>query len=175
MKRPNLQFSRLKITFYMSKLKNQSLDSYTDWINSINWSFFGTFTTGYSQTLSSSRRLMERTHKAYKDYLGDCLFFWVAEPYELKDGYHTHGLLKVPDNMIKKNGLIETYHHKNLIDIYQRMAGGKVISNDHGKLTFDKWNRIELAKFDNRKNAGKYALKYIKKSQKNRGDYDILI
>ena len=146
----------------MSKIiQSSEIDHYEDWINSIGWTFFCTFTTRYDLTLPSARRLMERTHKRFLEYSGECTFFWVAEPFELKDGFHTHGLMKLPKSMINKDGSIPIHHYRSLIDLYQKMAGGKMIANDKGKLTFDNWNRIDLSKFDKRKNAGKYALKYI--------------
>lgn len=159
----------------MSKIFHRTeLDAYEDWINSIEWTFFCTFTTPYTLTLNSARRLMERTQERYKSYAGECSLFWVAEPFEAKDGYHTHGLLKLPKSMVNKDGSVNRHHFQNLLDTYQAMTGAKVIANDKGKLSYDQWNRIDLKKFDKRKNAGKYALKYIKKSQKGKGDYDIL-
>lgn len=159
----------------MTKIKNQSIDAYAEWINSIDWNFFCTFTTGYPLTLKSARRLMERTHKSYSKYLGESTLFWVAEPYELKDGYHTHALLKVPEIATNSKGLLSPRDHRNLIDLYQQMTGNKAVKNDAGKIQWETWNRVELRKFDKRKNAGAYATKYIMKSERGNGDYDILI
>jgi hypothetical protein len=160
----------------MTNLSQKSeLDSYAEWINQTDWSFFCTFTTHYELTLPSARRLMERTHQKYLNYFGECQLFWVAEPFECKEGFHTHGLLKVPETALNKSKVLPKFHFQNVVDMYQSMVGGKVLKNDNGKLTFDKWNRIELKKFDQRKNAGRYACKYIKKSQYGKGDYDILI
>lgn len=159
----------------MSNIRQTDLTSYADWINSQDWHFFCTFTTGYELTMKSARRLMDRTHDHWKKYLNECTLFWVAEPFEVRDGYHTHGILRVPPNLITTKGTLQSFHHKNLIDIYQQMCGALVTKNSKGKLTFDSWHRIELAKFDNRKNAGAYATKYITKSQYGKTDYDLLI
>ena len=66
----------------MPKIDQKSkLVGYSDWINDQPWTNFPTFTTSYELTLPSARRLMERTHLAFKRYAGDCRLFWVAEPF----------------------------------------------------------------------------------------------
>jgi len=161
----------------MPKIDQKSkLVGYSDWINDQPWTNFPTFTTSYELTLPSARRLMERTHLAFKRYSGgDCRLFWVAEPFEVKDGYHCHGLLYLPDSMINSKGYLHRHHFQNLVDIYTKMAGSKLVANNGGKLAYDKRHRIDLQKFDGRRNAGAYALKYIMKAERGQADYDLFI
>ena len=154
----------------MSNIRKIDVPSYANWIDSMDWTYFCTFTTRYELTLKSCRRLMERTHAKYAEYMGvNPVLFWVAEPYELKDGYHAHGLLHIPDEFTKQP------HFDFLRDAYMIMAGSKVIQNDKGKLKFDTTHRVELQKFDRRRRAGLYATKYIMKSNSGVGDYDLII
>lgn len=156
----------------MSNVQQIDLPAYADWLNTIDWTFFCTFTTRYELTLKSARRLMERYHEGLKIYAGECKLFWVAEKYEMKDGFHTHGMLSLPKEMK------EPMHFTNMCDLYQLKTGSKPVSNHNGKLDFGSGrNRIDLQKYDKRRNAGKYATKYILKSANSEGggDYDILV
>ena len=128
-----------------------STQQYGDWLKQYDWQYFGTFTTGYEMTIRTARRSMQRfydeTSKA-----GKTRMFWVAEEFELKDGFHTHALITVPDCL----------QYKNLIDIWQKVSGGK----NKGF-----WNRIDLQKYDKRRGAGYYVGKYVTKKLT---DYDLL-
>jgi len=150
-------------------------DGYSKWINTQKWSFFPTFTTAYPMSPKSARRLMDRTHLAYKNYAGQCTLFWTTEPNELRDGWHIHGLLLLPGSLMNKKGYLYKHHFNNLVDIYTKMAGSKLVTNNNGKLIYDKRHRVDLRKFDSRKNAGAYALKYIMKANKGEADYDLLL
>lgn len=130
--------------------KKKMHDSYADFLQTFAWTHYVTFTTGYTLTLASARRLMENFHKQIKK-AGASPFFWVAERFEVKDGYHTHALIKVPD----------AWHFKNIIDIWQKVSGGK----KRGE-----WNRIDLQVYDPKKGAGFYVSKYVTKSG---ADYDL--
>lgn len=156
----------------MTNIRENNLNGYVDWVNTIDWTWFCTFTTSYELTQNSARRLMERFHSWMQVYTGNqCQFFWVTEKNELRDGCHTHGLLKVPEEFTAQ------HHYANIIDQYQVLTGSKIIKNNGGKPEFDrKWCRVDLQKFDKRRNAGKYCLKYISKSQKGgKGDFDFLL
>ena len=159
----------------MIKIRKNNLDGYEQWVNQMDWTWFCTFTTGYELTLKSGRRLMNRYHERLTNYCGQPpILLWVGEPNEMRDGFHLHGLMKVNPMFTDK------IHYRNFIDIYQSCVGNKLELNNGGKLTWKKWNRLDLQKYNPKRNAGKYCLKYIVKNasssalDKNLSDYDIL-
>jgi hypothetical protein len=125
---------------------------YANWLTPMDWTHWATCTTGYEMTLKSARRAMERYHKFLK-LAGPATMFWAAEPYDCKDGYHTHALIKVP----------EMYQFKNLVDLWQTASGGANLK---------KWQRIDMQKYDPKRGAGFYLAKYV---NKNISDFDFLI
>ena len=161
----------------MSKGK-QILNAYANYLGTLDWDYFATFTTGYELTLKSARRAMERFHyKIDRDHNGSTLF-WVAEPFECKDGFHTHALLKLNDR--------DLVDEKRRI-VFSQVADGTVCSYDIKETGFDvvkntwqyvtkaneqNYNRIELKRYNAKLGAKHYVGKYILKS---RCDYDILI
>lgn len=119
------------------------------WLSSQEWSYYATFTTGYELTVSSARRAMHRIHDNL-DRIAPCQMFWAAEPFDVKEGYHTHALLKVNEGM----------SYKSIIDLWQKVSKG-------GKN--NRWNRIDVQSYDKEKGAGYYLGKYI---TKRLSDYD---
>jgi hypothetical protein len=94
--------------------------------------------------------------------------FWVAEKFECRDAWHTHGLLKCN---LRAN---EPYRFKQITHSYQHVCGAKVVP---GTIRYNGWNRIELKHYDKAKGgAGLYCTKYVMKDQNNQGaEYDLLI
>lgn len=127
-------------------------DHYADWLSSFEWTHYATFTTGYEMTLNTARRLMEAYHSNVKK-AGNTPFFWVAERFEVKDGFHTHALIKVP----------QAWHYSHLIQIWQKVTGGA---------RENKWHRIDLQKYDAQLGARHYLSKYLTKGN---SDFDFLI
>lgn len=117
--------------------------NYADWLSSIPWTHYATFTTGYEMTLRSARRLMEAYHDNIRK-AGKSPMFWGAEKFEVKDGYHTHALLKVPP----------AWNYGHLIKIWQKVSGG----TKKGE-----WNRLDLQDYDPKLGAGHYVSKYCTK------------
>jgi hypothetical protein len=113
---------------------------------------------------------MERTHRSWKVLAdGDCRVFFVMERNQLRDGHHLHALVHVPDRFH------QPHLYGALIDTYQVMVGATVERNDGGKLKWKGRGRIDLRKFDKRKNAAGYCLKYMMKDRNSPSDgYDIL-
>jgi len=78
--------------------------------------YFCTFTTKHTLTLNSARTAMEVYVRNLRSQCTDnekIFFFWVAEAFELKTGYHTHGLLSIPDTFKVGAGfkaLTKTWH-----------------------------------------------------------------
>jgi len=154
-----VHFSCSNLPKYWNPTSNCLIDNtrklhqdYGNWLNGYNWQYFGTFTTGYEMTIRTARRSMEGL---FRELLkaGKTNMFWVAESFELKDGYHTHALLSVP----------EVLQYKNIIDIWQKVSGG----SSRGV-----WNRIDLQKYNKARGAGYYVSKYV---TKRLTDYDFLI
>jgi hypothetical protein len=132
------------------------------WMGGMDWTFFATLTTHYPMTLKSARRLAERTHTSWsKMTAGDCRMLWVAERNELRDGHHLHALVAVPD------AFRAPHLHHALCEAYQAMAGtGTVerIDKATGKAKYTQWSRIDLQRYDKRRNASGYLTKYMTKA-----------
>ncbi len=87
---------------------------------------------------------------------------------ELRDGCHLHALVDVPDKFR------ELHWYVTLVDAYQAMAGATVIRNDNGKVTWEGRSRIDMRRYNGRKDAGGYAAKYASKSN-GPDNWDILL
>ncbi len=87
------RFAQAKQRFRPQKTNVQD---YGDWLNSLEWDYYCTFTTDYTLSLPSARRAMERLLSRLIKEFGTVNYFWVAEPFDTKEGCHTHALLKVP-------------------------------------------------------------------------------
>ena len=133
--------------------------SFGTWLQSHNWTHWATFTTPYTLTLSSARRLMSRfadmrvapapgSPKVLKS------LFWAAEPFDCKEGYHTHALVQIGEGM----------PYKAMINAYQVSAGNR-------ELTKEKWCRVQISDYNPQKHAAFYVSKYI---SKRLADYDFL-
>lgn len=136
--------------------ERSSVDAYANFVGSLDWSYWCTFTTPYELTLKSARRLMDRFHDRLCEKIGRNRLFWVAEPFDCRDGYHTHGLLYVDSNAPDKQSEWEA-----LNESFQIVQGRE----NHGKR-----GRPRILRY-NGKGASKYCAKYI---QKARCDYDLL-
>lgn len=127
------------------------------------WSNFCTFTTPYELTLPSARRLMERFHDRITKniFSGEKpKFFWIAEKFECKDGFHTHGLLHYDKSYFPTGcNPVEV-----LDESYQIVSGAR-------KQTQYKKFRVSFSPYDKSRGAGKYCAKYL---MKYCADYDWL-
>ena len=131
-------------------MAENQVDTYAEWIGRQTWDFFCTFTTRYTLTMPSARRMME----TYGQFLAtQCQaptrLFWVAEPFDIKHGYHTHCLLRVC-----YEGIFPEYKHGILKNCWKKMTGG---------------GRCDISRYNKKGGAQKYAAKYI---QKKRSDFD---
>lgn len=139
----------------MTKVQN----SFGSWLQTHNWTHWATFTTPYTLTLPSARRLMQRFGEmrvapvpgATKVVKG---LFWAAEPFDCKEGYHTHALVELGPSI----------PFKAAINAYQVAAGNK-------KLSKAKWCRVQLRDYDPQQAAAFYVSKYISKKL---ADYDLI-
>jgi hypothetical protein len=124
-----------------------------------DWKQFFTLTTGYELTLKSSRRLVERFHDRakYKVCNGVLRTFWVAEKFEVKDGYHIHGLLDYPLEVFPGNNDYEV-----LTEVHQIVSAAQKTGQRY---------RASFLKYDPARSAGRYCSKYLLKRY---SDYDLL-
>jgi len=168
---------------YMVKVLNSTVTAkqgYIDYLETVDWSYWITGTTRYELTLKSARRLMERWFAAISSSGDTC--FWVAEPFELKDGHHTHALYKSQFE-IPFTAFADTWQwatgNKASLDVAGKISwtNGKNNNPDYDGLTGQlhpekkAWHRIDLQRYDPKRKAGGYCTKYVMKS---RADYDIL-
>ncbi len=132
--------------------------SFGTWLGSHSWTHWGTFTTPYTLTLPSARRLMERFGTMRVGAVGSPKvvkrLFWAAEPFDCREGYHTHALVQIAEGM----------PYKAAINAFQVASGNK----DLGKA---KWARVQLSAYDPEQAACFYVSKYISKKL---ADYDLI-
>ena len=129
---------------------------YADFLNGFDWDFFCTFSTRYELTMKSARRVMERLHSHLTKHYGKVKLFFVAEPFDVKNGYHTHALVQFEQPIARSLKSI-------LRQAWQIVSGGI-----GGKGN----NHTILKKYDKDLGANYYVSKYMFKQN---SDYDILI
>jgi hypothetical protein len=140
----------------MTNIRISDKESYVSFLETIDWDFWVTGTTNYSLTLPSARRLMERFSNNMKRFNGtlfrdELKIWWVAEPFDLRYGYHIHFLMEAkPEPRFKEIYSLWNYACKKSLGHH----------------------RISAEKFKKGKGAGKYCAKYI---MKRNADYDLLI
>ena len=140
---------------------------YGGFINSLDWHYYCTFTTGYEMTLKSARRSMERFHKILSKNTGNIRFFWVAEPFDVKEGFHTHALLYFDNTQLNDYSSGKNSNGFSAIKkAWEIAAGGKY--NAKGKNGI----RGRYVRYKANKGAAHYLGKYLSKSM---SDYDLLI
>lgn len=144
--------------------QQQKKDAWIAYLEQISWNFFVTGSTRYELTSKSARRLAERWYKEISSK--GSMFFYVSEPFEVKEGQHIHGLLKV--------GQENPDHFRIMIDMWQWATGNRALSVDGKGINWDKkkWNALNLRNYDPDRGAGGYMCKYVMKTT---ADYDLLI
>lgn len=86
---------------------------------------------------------------------GNTQIFFAVEPFDIKEGYHLHALMKLPTNL----------SYRNIVEVWQHVSGNK--KKRKGK----EWNAIKLEKYNPKLGAGHYLSKYITKEL---SDYDMI-
>lgn len=142
--------------------KSANQINYADWLESMQWDFYCTFTTNYELTLKSARRLMGRLHRKLETNHSGSTFFWVAEPFDCKEGFHTHGLLRFDDRDYKNTSVTDG---RSLDFELLRKSWLKV--NPQSSNCY-----ATLERFQPSRGATSYVGKYM---NKYRSDYDLLI
>jgi hypothetical protein len=153
----------------MSNIKKNIQTEYANWLNTFKWTHFVTLTTPYELTVKSSRRLVERFHAKLKEHHYEPLIFWVAEKFEVKDGFHIHLLLRL-------NKKISKHEYIFITQLYQIVTGSRTVKElANSENNKKKWSRIDLQKYTKGRNSGMYVTKYVIKENSNKyAEYDIL-
>ena len=130
---------------------------YANWLNKEKWDFFCTFTTPYPMSLPSARRAMERLQHSLTTEATKSKMFWTAEPFDSKESYHVHALIRLQDSnnasLAKKRALIKSS--------WQRVSNGRY--GTANKFTF-------VDPYVKGKGAHYYTAKYLSREGV---DYDI--
>jgi hypothetical protein len=135
----------------MTKLQRKNQSAYGDWLKGYDWTYWATLTTKYSLTLPSARRIADGFYKHIAK-AGFSTMFWAAEPFDTREGYHLHALIRVSDLL----------PYSFIVNTYQTVTGNKDLSRKN-------WNRIQLMRYNPKLGAGHYCAKYITKEL---ADYD---
>lgn len=121
-----------------------------NFIDTQSWDYYCTFTTSYEQTMKSARRSMVRFHERANQTAPTTMFF-ACEPYDVKDGYHVHALVK------------SDLGWKSMFECYQVTSGGKKLKQNQ---------RAQISKYEVGMGGALYCAKYISKKL---SDWDILL
>jgi len=119
-----------------------------------NPAYFCTFTTRHTLTMNSARTAMDVYARKLRTLMTDdenLFFFWVAERFQVKDGYHTHALLSVPDTFKSNAGFV------SLRETWYEACGSKNA-------------RTEFSPMRNNIDGVRYCTKYVSKAN---ADWDI--
>lgn len=68
-------------------------EHFANWLSSYNFKTFGTFTTSRPLSLPASRRLAVSFARHIRAGSDSCMF-WAAEPFDTREGFHFHALIK---------------------------------------------------------------------------------
>lgn len=128
---------------------------YAEWLNTIEWGYYCTFTTRYSMTVRAARRAVERLFNHLQKKIGGIQLFWVAEPFDTKYGYHIHALIHFTNPTIQ--GAIELI--KKAWQVVTKGKGGK------------EYNNTVIEPYVKGLGANYYVSKYM---MRNNADYDIM-
>ncbi len=139
---------------YSENVPNISWERFNHWdeyLTSVDWQRFCTFTTGYPLSLDSARRLMERftdriVNRIFND-LDTIKFFWCSELHRTRDSYHCHGLLQYDPDIEKSFDVLPV-----LNESYQIVTGGRNTGKTH---------RAQFRRYNSNQHAARYCAKYL--------------
>lgn len=112
-------------------------------LDNIDFRYFCTFTTRKPISIASTRRIAE-TVVSFVDGGNTSTVFWAAEPFDVREGYHFHALMRTPKDKLE------------IFDWYFRRYGRCSI--------------LDNSEPDRRQAASYYCSKYLTKKL---ADYDI--
>jgi hypothetical protein len=140
-------------------MENQkSKNIYGSFLNSFSWSYYATFSTTFRLSSKSARRAIENFVAYFEKKHGGCQIFFASEPFDLKEGFHIHCLIKINNYYLPTD-----YKAKKAISSVWNLllCGSSVKSKAH---------RVHLKKFNKKLGGSWYVSKYI--TQPN-ADYDL--
>ena len=83
---------------------NSLINEWGNFLNTIPWTYYCTLTTPDSMTVNSARRKIEKLHTVLCNKFNlENEMFWVAEPFDTKESYHLHALVKFQIGMSKES------------------------------------------------------------------------
>lgn len=136
-----------------SKSENQ----YGAFLNQHKWDYYCTLSTPYTLTSKSARRAMNRLYDRLREHYGGANIFWASEPFDLKDGWHLHALIKINDTILRSDYLAK----KALLKSWQ------IVTASTSKVS--KLHCLHIRKYNNKLGGNNYVSKYINKPN---SDYD---
>lgn len=74
-------------------MTSDQVDGFAGFLDVLDFDYFSTFTTRRPISLNSTRRIAENVEK-FIDAGNDGSIFWAAEPFDVREGYHFHALMK---------------------------------------------------------------------------------
>lgn len=96
--------------------KQIQMEAIAGFLDSIQFTHFCTFTTRKPISLGSTRRIAENVGR-YIDAGNSSTYFWAAEQFDVRDGYHFHALIRTPLNALDVFGwYFARYGRCQLID-----------------------------------------------------------
>ena len=147
------------------------------WLQGQEWQMFVTLTTPWELTIASGMRSVERFFdRARKNVFNgaEARMFYVMERYELKDGYHLHGLLNYDiTSVMGVPNLPQVLSHTwNVVSgAYGRQM--RLYDDYNGRIIKPRRHfRSSFTRYDAKRSAGKYCSKYL---LKRHGEYGILV
>jgi hypothetical protein len=139
------------------KLHNIARNELGNFLDTQHWDLWCTFTTLHELTLSGARRAIIRfTNNLHTSKNLPITIFWASEKFDLKDGFHMHGLIRFNNVNEWKGNTREKF--KEVVNTWQ------VVNNT-------KLARFKGERFDKGRGAGSYLTKYITKEIT---DYDLM-
>ena len=72
------------------------IDGFAGFLDVVDFDYFATFTTRKPIGLNATRRIAENVCRFLGADKGISSVFWAAEPFDVREGYHFHALIKTP-------------------------------------------------------------------------------
>jgi hypothetical protein len=209
-KRIAVQTTSGKRFVYSTETEKPYSDKFAEWLDSLQFDYFCTFTTPYELTIPSARRAMEGlfdnlkkdfspvdTSQLVPDARNDLKMFFATEPFDVKEGHHTHALIRyrkflphVHERNFSSPSAYREYcstptseldHRLTIFNSWQYVSGSKgrlvqqgatMCQQEQNKIEVTgKFHRADVKRIDPKRRASSYCSKYILKT---RSDYDLL-
>jgi len=131
---------------------------WANFLNQRDWQLWTTLTTGHELTLAGARRSINKLADTLKRHNYPSEIFWVAEPFDIKEGFHIHSLISFV-NLNRDDDNSAAY--QTLISQWRQ------ITHDENARVFSERYKDEAHGGGANHYVGKYMMKY-------KCDYDFL-